>query len=609
MGAVSFLAVAMAAVLALVVYLRHERLGAAGVGLAALRTTGMAALIVLLWDPVRAVRVQRESPTVLLDASLSMGGAGGRWAEALDTAAALAGRGGTVLRFGRGVVPSDTTPPLDGATHLSEALAVAHGRGGPVVIITDGEVEDRSAVDRSLMERVRVVVLPRVSVPNASLVEANLPDRATAQDTVSVAVGAEFTHDVRPDSARVEVWEGARRLAQRTLPVSPGGLVRRIIVLPPGLLAAGEHVLRVRLTLAGDAEPRDNERTRLIMVAAEPAITVIAVPGDWEARFLTATLGEIVRVPIQAYALVRPGHWLNLRTLLPAPEADVVRRSQAANLVVTLGSTGMADGHPVVWRWRGADSAASVLTGDWYLVRDPPSSPLAGRLSGVAWDSLPPLTGIVPTVPAVGEWTGLAARLGRRGADRPVLVGRDSAGTRHLTVTGDGLWRWALRGGAPREAYRAVVAAGTDWLLGADVAGPGGPLAVVSEVPRGVPAVFRWRAGEPPDSVVVRFTGAASRTAALRFDGEGRAPVLLEPGVYQWALADPRAGVRTAGGTLVVEEYSDEFRSRAASLAPAPGSGGFMNTFQRARHRWWLFGLVLVALVAEWTWRLRRGLP
>ena len=73
--------------------------------------------------------------------------------------------------------------------------------------------------------------------------------------------------------------------------------------------------------------------------------------------------------------------------------------------------------------------------------------------------------------------------------------------------------------------------------------------------------------------------------------------------MYLWALDG------ATGGTLVVEDYSDEFRSRAVTLQPAPGTGGFVVTFARARDRLWLFGLIIVVLVGEWAWRLRRGLP
>ena len=49
-------------------------------GLALLRTTGLAALVLLLWNPTTWRRDPGSAPPlVLLDASLSMAGHGGRW--------------------------------------------------------------------------------------------------------------------------------------------------------------------------------------------------------------------------------------------------------------------------------------------------------------------------------------------------------------------------------------------------------------------------------------------------------------------------------------------------------------------------------------------------
>src|SRR5439155_1382301 len=110
-------------------------------GLALLRTTGLAALVLLLWNPATWRRDPASAPPlVLLDASLSMAGHGGRWREALDSARALAqggrggrgGRGGVIWRFGSRVRAFDSLPPADGATRLAPARAGAAWRGGIV---------------------------------------------------------------------------------------------------------------------------------------------------------------------------------------------------------------------------------------------------------------------------------------------------------------------------------------------------------------------------------------------------------------------------------------------------------------------------------------------
>ena len=138
-----------------------------------------------------------------------------------------------------------------------------------------------------------------------------------------------------------------------------------------------------------------------------------------------------------------------------------------------------------------------------------------------------------------------------------------------------------------------------------------GALTVSPVTPQGSPIAFRWGSTDAPDSAVIRLSGARDSTIVLRFDGEGHASARLDPGVYRWVLLGGASSLaaRSAGGTLVVEDYAEEVRARAITLDTAPGSGGFVVSFRRARERLWLFGLVVLVLVAEWAWRLRRGLP
>jgi len=127
-------------------------------GLALLRTTGLGALVLLLWNPTTSRFVSGAGaapPLVLLDASLSMVGHGGRWREALDTARALARAGsGGPWRGGTGpwtggrptVAPAgpaariacrsstDATPPEAIVSTPSPAMARAPATSGPASI-------------------------------------------------------------------------------------------------------------------------------------------------------------------------------------------------------------------------------------------------------------------------------------------------------------------------------------------------------------------------------------------------------------------------------------------------------------------------------------------
>ncbi len=601
------LVTAIALALAGAVYLGLERLGAAGVALAVLRAAGIAALALLLINPARLRRGPTAPPTVLLDASLSLGSAGGRWAEAQDSARALAGGSGVVLRFGARVAALDTLPPEDGSTRLADALQQAEGRPGPVIVVTDGEVEDAATLERSLLAATRVVLLPRQSRPDAALLELAVPEQLARDDSLSfdLTIGTFGPLDAR--QGRLEVALDGRVIARRDvdLPPAPGTARRRVTLKLPSV-TAGARLLSVRLVAPGDAEPRDDARLRWIQVAAEPRVVVLAAPADWESRFLVRELLDIAPGAVRGYALIQPGRWVDMRTLAPEPAAQVEQAAAGASVVI--GDAGPASLTRVHarWRWLPSDSTLATLAGDWYVSPSVQPSPLASRLSAVTWDSLPPLLGVVPTQTAEGRWIALSVRLARRGAERPLVLGWDSAGVKTVTVAGDGLWRWALRGGAAREAYRSIVAGGLDWLLGSNAAAGRATLVASAVVARGTPVAFRFTGDSIPDSLVVTVAGEnAPREITLRFDPEGDALVWLPPGAYRWTARD--AGGAT--GQLVVEEYSDEFPPRAVTVSQSGGALRGALAASYARQRPWLFALVILALVTEWTWRHRRGLP
>jgi len=598
----------LAAAVAGGVYLGLERLRFAGVGMAVLRTVGVAALALLLINPASTTRVPDAPPTVLLDASLSLSAAGGRWREAVDTARALAGRDGGILRFGSRVMAHDTTPPEDGSTRLADALRRAHGRPGPVVVVTDGEVEDAGTLEPSLLAATRVVLVPRQEVPDAALLELGVPARVDRGDSLAVdlTVGTFGPLDAR--QARVEIALDGRVLARREVDLPPApGTVRRRVALGPQRVAPGARLLSVRLVAPGDAEPGDDTRWRWLHVDDQPGVVVLAAPADWEFRFLVRELADIAPGAVRGYALVQSGRWVDMRTLAPVAGSAVDGAAAGASVLVTARARVPEGGRrQALWRWLSRDSTLATLAGDWYVSAELRPSPLAGPLGSVSWDSLPPLVGLVPMVSADDEWVALSARLARRGAERPVLLGRDSAGMRTLTVTGEGLWRWALRGGASREAYRAVLASGLDWLLGGGRVAAPSPVTVTEVVPRGTPVAFQFTGDSVPDSLRVSLTtGSATRALTLRFDADGRALVWLAPGAYRWSLREGRQ----AAGAFVVEEYSNEFPPRPVSLTAGGGRLPAVLAARYARQRPWLVAIVIMALAAEWIWRYRRGLP
>ena len=101
------------------------------------RAIGWTALGLLLVNLSCPVRSAPPRPLVLLDASLSMGGAGGRWREARDSARSW----GEVRTFGDERTTSDSLPDR-GRSLLLPALLAASASDRPVIVVSDGEVED-----------------------------------------------------------------------------------------------------------------------------------------------------------------------------------------------------------------------------------------------------------------------------------------------------------------------------------------------------------------------------------------------------------------------------------------------------------------------------------
>jgi hypothetical protein len=596
------LAALAAAVGASLVYLGRERMGLAGAGLALLRTLALLALVALLVNAARELRVARGPATVLLDASLSLGAAGGHWREAVDTARRLAGERGAVFRLGAAAAPFADGEPDEGRSLALPALRTAAAGGGRIYLVTDGELEDGGAVPEDLLAGLVPVVLPRDPIPDAALREAALPRMVSEEDSLEIRVEIVTRGSLADTAALLEVTAAGRPLARRrvALPPSPGA-GHRAIVLPPRTLGPGSHVLDIRLTTAGDREPRNDARRRPVTVGVVPDVVLVASPPDWESRFLARELADVTGSPVRAFAEVGDGRWVDMRTGTRVPQSQVAQAVRGATLLVAVGDPRVT-GPRARWIWPRDDEP---LTGDWYPVAPVPASPLAGRLGGVEWDSVPPVAAMQPVAPPLDGWVALSARLVRRGAERPLLLGQDSAGRRSLTTAGDGLWRWALRGGAPREAYRALLAAGVDWLLATGRAGGGTAITATEVVPRGLPVTFRRQGETAAGTVAITLAGHdTTRTDTLAFDARGEARLTLAPGVYRWRAAEGGG----AAGVVVVEEYSDEFVARPVSV-PAGVALGEARRRVGARDTWWIFALALGALIGEWAWRTRRGLP
>lgn len=595
------LLVALAALgLAAFTYLGLERLGRrAWIPLVcrAVAWTALGLLLINLSCPVSRPPLR---PLVLLDASLSMGAAGGQWAEARDSAA----RWGEVREFGDERVSIDSNSTR-GRSLLAPALLGASASDRPLLVVTDGEIEDVREIPPDLLSRSSIRLFPRVQRPDLAIVRVTGPSRVSAGDSIPLEVEIQPAGGIQADSVSVEVLSGSNRLALRTVRLRGGAGGRARIAIVSSALAAGDHLLRVALVRTGDAELRTDARLHLVTVAATPGVVFLASPADWDSRFLYRTLREVGQLPVRGYVRFDGNRWRNMTDLRPVA-ADVVRRAaRRADLLILKGGVGeLGAGNTArgLWRWPSGEGRETQVPGDWYL-SESDASPIAGAFLGQPLDSFPPAVLLTPMQAGPRDWVALYAQQGRRGAQRPAVFGHQNGRVREVTVAVEGLWRWPFRGGSSEQSYRSWVAATASWLLsGADSArGVAKPIQPV--VQNGRPLVFEWLGSGTPEPQTVTWSGAQQQsTDTLRFDGDGRATVWLDPGEYRYRLAGGGAG------TVAVEPYSDELLPRSLTLAAHEGRplGSVART--TARDWLWLFGLCVLALSGEWLARRRLGL-
>ncbi|MEO8294286.1 MAG: hypothetical protein ABI613_02145 [Gemmatimonadota bacterium] len=563
------------------------------------RSIAWGALGILLLDVSCAVPRPPARPLVLLDASLSLVADSGRWSEARDSAIAW----GDVRTFGDERALQDTAP-VRGRSQLGPALRSAAASDRPVIVVSDGEIEDASELPADLIARAGVRLFPRRPGADLAVTSVEGPARVTAGDSVHLEIAVR-AFGPSPEGAGLEVRLGDLPLAQRAVrPAVNGELVSRL-AFSSRQLKAGENLLAVRLTGVHDAESRDDERLVIVTVTPTPGVVLLASPGDWDSRFLFRALLDVAQLPVRGYVQIEPGRWRSMTTLLPASEDDVRRAARQADLLILKGdqSEGRNTSARGVWLWPSGENGATVLPGDWYLVPRA-SSPIAGAFTGLPVDSFPPAIQVTPLLADSGGWVALTAQNGRRGAERPVVIGRSSARRREVTVAADGLWRWAFRGGSSEQGYRSWVAATASWLLGGadSLTGRARPIRAVVANQR--PVAFEWRANGPPlpTEIVLDNVGAVHRDT-LRFDGAGRAELWLAPGAYRYRLEGG------GNGLIAVETYSDEWLPRGVQLADRPEGTMLASAVpSRARGWVWLFALCVLGLAGEWLARRRLGL-
>lgn len=584
---------------------RDLRLGARALWPAVLRAVAVTLLAALLLD-APAGRRKPLATWVALDVSASWrrGGDTSAWRRAWREVRAARPESlfffGDSLRARRGT--DSLTIPSDLASVARPAVERALGRGHPLLVVTDGELADPEALNE-LPSGSRVIVESHGPGSDLAVSSLELPRAVVSGDTVELRVGlVAGASGSSPGTLAIVVGEAS------VLSVPVDALApyaeRSLIVRARMDGREGPTIVRAIVRSPGDVEAHNDTLAMAIDLSRAASAVFVSTSPDFDARYALSVLRGALAVPTRGYFRVAPGAWRVDGSLAPISEADVRAAFRDAPVAILHGDTA-AFGPP-----RAATSGplalvvpAATSDGEWYAA-DAPPSPLAPALSGLPWDSLPPIT--VGATPPPGQWRALEVRRGREEDRRVIIAGSDTP-RRLVIVAASGLWRWRFRGGASADAFTALWGSLFDWLA-AERADRRAAVPTGIVVRAGEPV--RWHRGSATDSSVLvvlrrvaRNDSARVDSMTLRFHGDAtiaESPSLA-PGLYT-------ATVR-GGSTMLAVNNAREWLPRAPRVkGGAIGGGVPVDAAPRLRSAGWAYALLLILLCAEWVVRRRLGM-
>ncbi|MEO8561978.1 MAG: hypothetical protein ABI601_07890 [bacterium] len=521
------------------------------------------------------------------------------WRAALDTVAGLAG---SRLRFGDSVRPDrSSAPPTDRASRFRELADRAAGTGHPIVVITDGELDDAEAL-ATLPRGSRAIVMSCRAEADLAVSVLEAPRSLLAGDTVSARVTLVAGGAGAP-AGQLELRLDDALLGTQPVEALAPWSERSIALRGVATGADRGGVLRAIVRVAGDREPRNDTLSLGVDVSRAPAAVFVSSAPDFDSREAVAALRGVTSLPTRAYYRVAPGTWRSDGALARVDESEVRAALRDAPVVVIHGDTSLF-GAP-----RAATRGALLLfappttdDGEWFASAAP-ASPVAPALAALPFDSLPPLS-VAAAMPR-GEWQGLIARRAGAVEDRRVVLTGWEMPRRVAVLGASGFWRWRFRGGQRADAYGALFGTLFDWMA----AGRSDRRAALPDAGAfraGAP--LRWRRGAPADSVtdvVLTRRGAPARVDSVRLRFPEGANVVespsVPPGVYD---------VRASGGTsvLVVNASAEMVPRRPTVKSGGVGGRASLADAPLARDLGWLYALAILALCAEWLLRRRVGL-
>ena len=215
----------------------------------------------------------------------------------------------------------------------------AAGSGRPVVVITDGELEDADVL-AALPRGSRVVVIPCRPAPDVAIASLESPRSLLAGDTVTARVSL-IAGGVGSPAGRLELRLDDQLLAAEPFPAlapyAEHGMALR------GIAAGAERgaVLRAVVQATGDVEPRNDTLSLGVDVSRAPAAVFVCTAPDFDAREAVAALRAVTSLPTRAYYRVAPGTWRTDGALAHAEESEVRAAVRDAPVVALHGDTAL----------------------------------------------------------------------------------------------------------------------------------------------------------------------------------------------------------------------------------------------------------------------------
>jgi hypothetical protein len=600
--------IAALAASALVVFLyRRERLATSVLIASGLRFVAALFAVALAFNAPRGRTADRQ-PLVVIDASASWlrGRDSSAWRDALARARDAA-RGDTLWAAGDSLRPA--TPDLrpgDATSRVESAVTRALGAGRPLVLFTDGELDDPQFLDR-LLARSRLDVAAPGTGRDAAMLALDLPRSMVGGDTAEIIVRVAAGPAGAGAGMATVMLERTpvARIAVDSLAAGTERDLRARVRIP---VEGGEHrVVRAALQIPGDNVAQNDTLGAALDVAAVPSGVFVSTAPDQDSRFALDVLRGTLSIAVRAFYRVAPGVWRQEPAFTSVTEAAVREALADAPLAIIHGDTALfgpprafTTGALALIAPAAAPATPNAAQEEWYVTAAP-TSPLSAALAGLPWDSLAPIS--LTTEPH-GEWTGLTARRPRTTRDDRVAIAGSERPRRVVVVAGSGYWRWRFRGGPSADAFAAMWGGVFDWLAaGGDdrrAAVPAGAWTRAGEP-------VSWRRGARRDSSVVvvlrRLDGAGVDTVTLAFPGD--ATIAESPPLPMGEYEVTVPGGRTR---LVVVPSREWLPRRAAVASGEIGTGRASGLAPRLRDAWWAYVVIVAALCVEWVLRRRAGL-